>query len=311
MSEASAVTLQAKRKQGRSPAYPGIDLKVAIEKAKALHEAEGKYAAPMPSAFAAWGFGAKSSGGREVRAALKYFGLITVEGDGEMGKVKLTDEALRVLIDEREDQTEKNSLLRKLALTPAIHKILFEKFSEGIKSDASVAHFLIFEQHFNQSAASELVAEFKATAEFTGLYKPDKVVDKSDPLKPEREESVAIGDLVQVEVNGVIPFGPKRVRAIHDGWVFVEDSETGATMDQVQMIEKAATPPPPPPIGGRGEPPRLPLTPAADALPPEWREERLLDETGEEIFVRYKGEPSKERYEFIRDYLDFKLKRMK
>jgi hypothetical protein len=34
-------------------------------------------------------------------------------------------------------------------------------------------------------------------------------------------------------------------------------------------------------------------------------------ETGEEIFVRYKGEPSKERYEFIRDYLDFKLKRMK
>ena len=47
------------------------------------------------------------------------------------------------------------------------------------------------------------------------------------------------------------------------------------------------------------------------ALGPEWREERLLDETGEEIFVRYKGEPSKERYEFIHDYLDFKLKRMK
>ena len=43
----------------------------------------------------------------------------------------------------------------------------------------------------------------------------------------------------------------------------------------------------------------------------DWREERLLDENGEEIFVRYKGEPSKERYEFIRDYLDFKLKRMK
>ena len=38
---------------------------------------------------------------------------------------------------------------------------------------------------------------------------------------------------------------------------------------------------------------------------------RLLDEAGGEIFVRYKGEPSKERYEFIRDYLDFKVKRMK
>jgi len=43
----------------------------------------------------------------------------------------------------------------------------------------------------------------------------------------------------------------------------------------------------------------------------DWREERLLDEAGEEIFVRYNGDPSKERYEFIRDYLDFKVKRMK
>ena len=43
----------------------------------------------------------------------------------------------------------------------------------------------------------------------------------------------------------------------------------------------------------------------------DWREERLLDDGGEEIFLPYKGEPSKERYEFVRDYLDFKLKRMK
>jgi hypothetical protein len=55
------------------------------------------------------------------------------------------------------------------------------------------------------------------------------------------------------------------------------------------------------------DPPRL----ALEALPGEWPEERLLDDGGEEIFVRYKGDPSKERYEFIRDYLDFKIKRMK
>jgi hypothetical protein len=47
------------------------------------------------------------------------------------------------------------------------------------------------------------------------------------------------------------------------------------------------------------------------AEPGDWREERLLDEAGEEIFVRYKRDPSKERYQFIRDYLDFRVKRMK
>jgi hypothetical protein len=48
-----------------------------------------------------------------------------------------------------------------------------------------------------------------------------------------------------------------------------------------------------------------------DELPPEWREERLLDDAGEEIFIRYKGDPSKSRYEFIRDYLTFKIGRIK
>lgn len=100
-----------------------------------------------------------------------------------------------------------------------------------------------------------------------------------------------------------VPDKPMRVRAIQDheskNWVFVEGSETGVPMEQVTIVE-AAKP-------GTGEAPRLPF----ETLPADWREERLLDEAGEEIFVRYKGELSKERYEFIRDYLNFKVKRMK
>src|SRR5262245_3909199 len=104
MATAPKASERAKRpKQGRSPAYPGINLEAAIEKAKALLDSEGKYAVPMSSAFAAWGFGAKSSGGRETRAALRYFGLITVEGQGAVRKVKLTEKALRILLDARED----------------------------------------------------------------------------------------------------------------------------------------------------------------------------------------------------------------
>jgi hypothetical protein len=29
------------------------------------------------------------------------------------------------------------------------------------------------------------------------------------------------------------------------------------------------------------------------------------------IFIRYKGKPSLDRYEYIRDYLDLKIRRMK
>jgi hypothetical protein len=300
-------------RQGRSPAYPGLDLKEAIGKAKALYEAEGKYPAPMPSAFKAWGFSAKSSGGREVRAALRYFGLITVDGDGETGKVKLTDKALRIILDDRSDQSEKEALIRELALAPAIHKQLFERFPEGVKSDDTVEHFLVFEENYNKSAASELVAEFKITADYAGLFKPAKVVDIKSGQSQNAEASkdlkdpAKIGDLVQVEIGGSLQFEkPKRVRAIqeHGGkfWVFVDGHEAGVQMEQVHVVEGGK------PSGDNNNvPPRLPL----DALPAEWREERLLDEGGEEIFIRYKGDPSRGRYEFIRDYLDFKLKRMK
>src|SRR5207244_7686012 len=102
---------------------------------------------------------------------------VTVEGGSDTGKVKLTDKALRALLDEREDQSEKQALIREFALTPPIHQALRRKFPEGIKSDASAEHFLVFEEGYNKSAAAELVAEFKLTADFAGLYKPATVVD--------------------------------------------------------------------------------------------------------------------------------------
>lgn len=174
--------VNAKRqKQGRSPAYPSVSLKVALGKAKAQYDAEGKYSIPMSSALKAWGYGEKSSGGREVRASLRYFGLIATEGDGDAAKVKLTEDALRVLLDEREDRTEKNAITRRLALNPTAHKKLWTKFPSGIKSDATAAHYLVFEEGFNKSAAEALIAEFKETAAFAGLYEPDSIRVNENP----------------------------------------------------------------------------------------------------------------------------------
>lgn len=263
MAEISTATAEKpkKPKQGRSPAYPGLTIQQALIKAKALYDAEGKYAVPMPSAFAAWGYGAKSSGGREVRAALKYYGIISVEGDNETGKVKLTEKALRVLLDEREDQSEKFNIIRDLALTPGIHKLLVEAFPDGLKSDATVEHYLVFDQGYNKSAASELVAQFKATADYTGLYKPASLLDiKPQPHEAGSDEGkpAEIGDLVQIEIGGALQLEkPKRVRAVqvHEGkpWVFVEDHETGVPMEQVEVIEKGSA------TAGTANVPRLPL----------------------------------------------------
>lgn len=187
MSENSAKS-DKKRQQGRSPAYPSVALKEALEKAQAQYEAEGKYPAPLSSAFKAWGYSAKSSGGRDVRASLRYFGLITVEGDGDQATVKLTEDALRVITDKREDQSEKRALIRRLALNPTAHKKLWAKYPEGIVSEASAAHYLQWNEGFNESAAEALVAEFKSTAAFAGLYEPDAEMVIEPPLEDEGDQ---------------------------------------------------------------------------------------------------------------------------
>jgi len=176
--ESEAVSVKRAR-QGRSPSYPFISLRKALEQANALYRAEGKYAAPLPSAFQAWGFGSKSSGGRQTLAALRYFGLIEVEGEGDARKVKVSDAALRVLLDEREDLSERDALLRQFALSPSINQEIFDRFPNGLGSDGSVKHFLIFECDFNEGAAAEVLAQFKETSDFANVFKPSAALDNT------------------------------------------------------------------------------------------------------------------------------------
>jgi hypothetical protein len=169
----------SKPKLGRSPAYPFIPMEKALSQAKALYDREGRYSVPMASAFKAWGYGEKSSGGRQTLAALKYFGLIEVEGEGDKRKIRVSERALRIILDEREDQTERRRLIRELALLPPIHQQLMEKFQQGLPSDATVRHYLVFEARYNEEGAAELLAEFKETAGFAGLFQPPGDIDTS------------------------------------------------------------------------------------------------------------------------------------
>jgi hypothetical protein len=225
-------TVDVKRqKQGRSPSYPSIPLKAALEKAKSQYDAEGKYPIPLQSAFKSWGYSDKSSGGREVRASLRYFGLITVDGDGDAAKVKLTEDALRIILDEREDQSEKKAIIRRLALNPSSHKKLWAKFPEGIKSDATASHFLVFDEQFNKSAADALVAEFRETAAFAGLYEPDSmpVIEDQEDEADDQFEAPSGRSGRDADSKRDLPPTPKGRVTVMEGErvAFIEEGQPG------------------------------------------------------------------------------------
>ena len=98
---------------------------------------------------------------------------------------------------------------------------------------------------YSDEAALDLINEYRATMTFAGLLESGGVSSEEvDPagsgnLKDDEPE-IEIGDLIQAEVGGVLAFPkPMRVRAIQDGWIFVDDYEAGVKMESVELIEKS------------------------------------------------------------------------
>lgn len=255
---ADETEVEKKRRVGRSPAYPFIPVQKAIEQTRALYEQEGEYYAPLPSAFSAWGYGPKSSGARQTLATLKYYGLIDVQGDGDSRKVKASEIARRIILDQREDETDKRRLIREVAMMPSAHKTLYKAYPSGLPSDSNVTHFLIFDQNYNKEAARDLLAEYKDTASYAGIYQPQKEVDKT----PEEEENprtppeVKVGDRIQATVNGqdMFPNGAKVLGFTEDGaWAFTDQSKSAVKIEEITVLESA-------PITPAAERPMIPAS---------------------------------------------------
>jgi hypothetical protein len=163
-----AVTNKKKAKrEGRSPAYPSIGLHNAIEKAKILYEREKRHAAPAVNVVKHWGYSPKSSAGLLTLSALKKFELIEDEGAGESRKVRLTDLALRIILDP--DVKSKHEAIQKAALNPAIHAEIWEKYGGNLPSTETLKYYLHMERGFTGFGADEFIREFVDTISFAKL----------------------------------------------------------------------------------------------------------------------------------------------
>jgi hypothetical protein len=304
-----------KAPKARSPRYPIVGLKSAIERVRLVYEKDYQNKIQTLDAAKHMGFTTLNGKALGVLSALRKYGLL----EGSDGSVRVSDLALKIIAHEDGD-SERAVAIAEAAKGPELFAAIEKKWPGGKVSDQALRSYLLTEK-FLPDAADTAIRSYRETKELVATdaaehspaaselesvasskgdlgRKPESSTDKKTP-------QVEVGDLVQREKDGVLTFPkPLRVRKVIEDqgqkWFFVDGSESGFLVKEATIETK----------GAAGQP-SVTLSPPLDPLPAEWREERLLDEKGEEIFVRYKGDPSKERYEFIRDYLDFKLKRMK
>lgn len=170
-------------RQGRSPAYPFIPLRKALDRAEEFRKAEGRHAAPPTSAYRSWELSIKGNVARQTTAALKYYGLMEYEGRGAARQVKLTDLAFKILLDKRPESSERDGLIREAALTPTIFSEMWREWGPDLPSDATIQTFLLLKQGFSESAAPDVITVYKDTLGFGKLNQPDIMSGNGDDLE--------------------------------------------------------------------------------------------------------------------------------
>lgn len=163
------------KRSGRSPSYPGIDLKEALERSHTLYRIEGKYSASVETILAHWGYKPKSGPGLVTIAALKKFGLLIDEGSGRSRKARLSDNAIRIALDTRPETGERYKALQNAALTPTIHRELWNSYGDSLPSDANLRYELVTERGFTEAGADEFIPQYKRTLAFAHLLNGGKL----------------------------------------------------------------------------------------------------------------------------------------
>lgn len=164
--------MNTKAKRVRSPAYPAVSLKLAIKKAQEFYKVEGRNEAFLTVALSHWGYSPNSGNGLKLVAALSSYGLADTTGSGKNRKLKLSELALRILLDNRENSSEKDQVIQGLALKPKIHQKLWNLWGADLPSIGSMNHHLIFEEGFNEKFVNSFVKDYRETIDFSQLSNP-------------------------------------------------------------------------------------------------------------------------------------------
>jgi hypothetical protein len=149
--------------RGRSPNYPQLNIREAVDRAKRVYEKEHLHVAPKEVILADLGYKGPSGASLTVLASLRRYGLIEPVGDG----LRVTNDAV-TLIELNATEATYRETLRRLAFAPELFNELLQEFSQTLPSEATLRHKLI-QKGFLPEAADEAIRIYRENIEIVGF----------------------------------------------------------------------------------------------------------------------------------------------
>lgn len=249
-----------KPKRFRSPPYPMFDLGKAVERASEALKKAHHHPVGVPVLSDSWGM--KSSGGKVWRtaAALIQYALMTDTGSGKSRKFLISDITRRLAQDSNPASQKRKEALKTAALSPMIHKELWENFqaAKGLSDTVLKTHLTLDRVEnglapYSDSAADEVIETYRATLAYAGISDSDTVVpDDGDKDAVQTQTHVhshtakaKVGDYVQWTSGGSDQFRmPRCVTWVSDdgSHARVHGSLTGIKMSELTVADRPAPP---------------------------------------------------------------------
>jgi hypothetical protein len=171
----------------RSPAYPIIPLKAAIDRL-AEFDVHFKRSAARPEKIGdAWGIKGKAYVDRTT-AALKYFGLLEYQGTGSGRQIAVSDEGRKYLRAQQEET--KQLLLKAAALRPRQIAKFWEKWGRDRPADPACIDELTFHHGFSDKGARDFLRVYDDTITFARLSSNDIITSENSQVEAEEEEDL-------------------------------------------------------------------------------------------------------------------------
>jgi hypothetical protein len=216
------------RPKHRSPSYPAIDLATALARTTELWDHAQRHFVPMTSATGVWGYKPKSSGGLQTVAAMKSFGLLDDEGSGERRQVRVSDLG-RLIVTDEPGSAARQERIQHAALMPKIHRELWEEHDGSLPPDSRLRFDLVNNRAFGESAARDLIDEFRKTLAFAGLTAESDTVsptyqDEKETPTPRLTNAPPLNPGLPAALSGYqLPVGPGRFAVLQGPFPVTED----------------------------------------------------------------------------------------
>jgi hypothetical protein len=236
-----------KVRKERSPSFPFISLKRAVDRLKEMADAHKRNQTRLITVGTTWGYGAKSSGLLQTVAALKAFGLVDDLGGGADRKLQVSDLGWRILQDARPGARE--AAIREAAIKPRLIAEYLNHWLPVRPSDAHCLSELRLDRGFSDAAAQLFLKVFDETTSYANLTEGDNLSPSFQQEKnaveapPETTGGVgsgSLGDMFRRVAATTAPepfriaFGPGRIGGNFD---LTTQEDADAMIDAINAMK--------------------------------------------------------------------------